>query len=169
MQEQNVIILPTCQLAYVRMTGPYPTSSVNAWQRVLEWLDARGHNVLVDAGFGLAIDDPRMTQADKLRYDAGVLVPSSWNDTDLAYVSLRKFCGGAYFKKRNVGCYQSLGRIVSEARDLLVPREGLIHDMARPVVTINYSYPSKTPPGEQIADICIPILADARLQPRVIH
>ena len=53
--------------------------------------------------------------------------------------------------------------------DVLVPREGLIHDLSRPVLTMNYSYPSITPPGEHVVDVCIPVLPDRRIEPRVIH
>ena len=50
-----------------------------------------------------------------------------------------------------------------------VPRAGLIHDVWRPVLTMNYSYPATTPAGEHVADVCIPVLPDRRIEPRVIH
>ena len=116
MQDLNVIFVSPCQLAYVRKVGPYATSSVAAWQRILDWLSARGHKAVDDVGYGLAIDDPRAIDASDLRYDACVKVPLTWTDADTGIVGLRQFCGGAYFKKRHVGSYGALGRIVSEAR-----------------------------------------------------
>jgi DNA gyrase inhibitor GyrI len=169
MHDLNTVFISPCQLAYVRMTGPYPEAAAAAWKRLLEWMDVRGHEAIDHVGFGLAIDDPRNTAADQLRYDAGVKVPVTWNSADAEYVSLRNFSGGAYFKKRHVGPYAELGTVVSETRDILVPREGLIHDMSRPVLTMNYSYPSLTPPHEQVCDVCIPVLPDRRVQPRVLH
>jgi AraC family transcriptional regulator len=169
MHDLNTVFIPPCQLAFVRMTGPYPIASAAAWQRLLDWMQARGHEAVDHVGFGLSIDDPRTTPADELRYDAGVKVPVTWDASDAAYVSLRNFSGGAYYKKRHVGSYAELGSVVSEARDILVPREGLIHDMSRPVLTMNYSYPSLTPPHEQVCDVCIPVLPDRRVQPRILH
>jgi AraC family transcriptional regulator len=169
MHDVNVIFIPPCQLAYVRMTGAYPASSVAAWQRLLDWLSARGHEVIGDVGFGLAIDDPRTVPAADLRYDACIRVPLTWTEADTHFVSLRKFRGGAFYKTRHVGSYSALGGVVSEARDVLVPREGLIHDLSRAVLTMYYSYPSATPAHEQVADVCIPVLPNARMKPRVLH
>lgn len=169
MHDLNTVFIPPCELAFVRMTGPYPQSSVAAWQRLLDWLTARGHEAVDHVGFGLAIDDPRSIPAEELRYDACVKLPVTWDISDAGIVSVRNFRGGAYFKIRHVGPYTALGSVVSEARDILVPREGLIHDMSRPVLTMNYSYPAQTPPHEQVADVCIPVLPDRRVQPRVLH
>ena len=62
-----------------------------------------------------------------------------------------------------------LRQVEREEGDVLVPRESLIHDLSRPVLTMNYSYPSITPPGEHVVDVCIPVLPDRRIEPRVIH
>lgn len=167
MPERNVIFIPPCQLSFVRMTGPYQASSVAAWQRLLDWLSDRGHSVIDEVGFGFALDDPRITPAENLRYDACVKSPVTWSDADAAFVGSQHFGGGAYFKIAHRGSYGMLGRAVSQARNVLLPREGLMHDASRPVLTMNYSYPSTTPPEEQLADICIPVLPDRRLEPRV--
>lgn len=169
MHDSNTLFVPPCQLAFIRMTGPYPTSSLAAWERLLEWISLQGHEVIDDVGFGLAIDDPRTTPAAELRYDACVKVPVTWSAADARIVGIRHFRGGAYFKQRYVGSYAAIGKAVSEARDILVPRAGLIHDVWRPVLTMNYSYPATTPAGEHVADVCIPILPDRRIEPRVIH
>lgn len=162
----NVIFIAPCQLAFVRKTGPYATSSAAAWSVVLDWLAARGHDVIDNAGFGIALDDPRETPQHRLRYDACVRKPATFSPADDAVVRIRHFEGGAYFITRHVGCYSLLGGIVSEARDVLVPRQGLIHDLSRPVLTINYSYPSQTLPEAQTADVCIPVVPDRRMTER---
>lgn len=169
MQETNVIFLPPCPLAYVRVTGPYPTASAQAWQRILDWLSKRGHEPVDGVGYGLSIDDPRRVPAQLLRYDACVKIPTTWSELDTGYVGLRQFRGGAYFMTRHTGSYGNLGRLVSEARDILIPRQGLVHDSARAVLTMNYSNPMQTPPGQQLADICIPVLPIERQAARVLH
>lgn len=140
------------------MSGPYPISSAAAWGVMLDWLAKRKHEAIGHVGYGMALDDPRTTRHEDLRYDACVRTPTTWSAIDTNYVQLKLFEGGAYAKTRHVGSYGALGRVVSKARDVLVPRQGLIHDMSRPVVTMNYSYPAETPPSEQISDVCIPVL-----------
>jgi AraC family transcriptional regulator len=169
MQELSTVFIAPCQLAFVRMTGAYPTASLAAWEKLLTWLSQRGHEIKDGVGYGLSIDDPRTTPEPELRYDACVKVPDTWSASDALIVGVRYFRGGAYFKQRFVGSYAQIGRSVAEARDILVPREGLIHDVWRPVLTMNYSYPSITAPSEQVADVCIPVLPDRRIEPRIIH
>jgi AraC family transcriptional regulator len=169
MQDLNTIFVQPCQLAFVRMTGAYPAASQAAWEQLLAWLSNRRHDVVDGVGYGLAIDDPRATPEAELRYDACVKVPVTWTSEDAKAVGIRHFRGGAYFKQRFVGSYLEIGKAVSEVRDVLVPREGLIHDVWRPVLTMNYSYPTATPSQEQVADICIPVLPDRRIEPRIVH
>lgn len=159
----NVIFIAPCTLAFVRMSGPYPEASLAAWNMLLDWLADRRHKVIGEHGIGIAHDDPRTTPHEHLRYDACIRKPATFSPQDSTVVRIQQFNGGAFFKTRHVGSYGALGNIVSQARDELVPRQGLIHDLSRPVLTINYSYPAQTPPGQQIADVCIPVLPDRRL------
>ncbi len=133
-------------------------SSAAAWGVMLDWLDKRGHEAIGHVGYGMALDDPRITSNDDLRYDACVRVPTTWSALDNKYVQLKLFDGGAYLKTRHIGSYGALGRVVSKARDELVPRQGLTHDLSRAVLTMNYSYPDETLPAEQVADVCIPVI-----------
>jgi DNA gyrase inhibitor GyrI len=154
----SVIFIAPCQLAFARMTGPYPISSAAAWGVMLDWLAKRNHEAIGHVGFGTALDDPRTTPKNDLRYDACVRTPATWSGSHAKYVQQKVFEGGAYAKTRHVGSYGELGRIVAAARDVLVPRHGLIHDMSRPIVTMRYSYPAETPPSEQVSDVCIPVI-----------
>lgn len=166
MTNRNVVFIAPSELAFVRVTGPYAASSVAAWARLLDWMAQRGHAAPDEVGFGLALDDPRTTLPELLRYDACVKRPTTFSDDDISIVTLKQFHGGAYFKTPHRGSYQMLGRAVSLARNELLPREGLMHDATRPVLTLNYSYPSTTLPEDQFAEICIPVFPDRRLMPR---
>jgi AraC family transcriptional regulator len=167
MTDHSVVFLPPCALVFVRASGPYPTSSSAAWSTLLAWLSDAGHTAPDHVGFGLALDDPRTTPAEQLRYDACVKRPATFSDRDLGGVSLQHFQGGAYYRFLHTGAYGLLGRAVSDARNVLLPREGLVHDPQRAVLTLNYSYPDSTPPEEQRAEICLPVLPNRRLWPRV--
>lgn len=165
----KVTFLKPAELAFVRVTGPYPVSSVAAWQVILDWLDKRGHEPIGHVGYGMALDDPRNVPSEELRYDACIIKPATWAPIDAETVRLKTFDGGAYLQVRHVGSYRELGLVVSEVRDVVIPREGLVQDGTRALITMNYSYPSKTPPGEQISDICIPVFPDRRETVRRPH
>lgn len=166
MSAVSVIFIAPRHLAFARMTGPYPVSSAAAWGVILDWLEKRKHEAIGHVGYGMALDDPRTTPADDLRYDACVGTPTTWTAADSNFVQLKFFDGGAYLKTRHIGSYGALGKVVARARDELVPRQGLIHDLNRPVLTMNYSYPDATPPSEQIADVCIPVMPNRRIVDR---
>lgn len=165
----KVTFLKPAQFAYVRMTGPYPVSSVAAWNVMLDWLAKNGHTPIGQVGYGMALDDPRIVPADELRYDACVIKPTTWTLDDSDTVALKEFDGGAYLQVRHVGSYRELGLVVSEVRDAVVPRQGLVQDKSRSLITMNYSHPAETAPDQQIADICIPVMPDRRQKERMPH
>lgn len=165
----KVTFLKPAELAFVRMTGPYPTSSAAAWRVILDWIDKAGHVPIGHVGYGMALDDPRSVPAEELRYDACIIKPSTWTKEDAQNIHLKPFDGGAYLQVRHVGSYRELGLVVSEVRDAVVPRQGLLQDQSRALITMFYSYPTDTPPGEQIADICIPVVPDRREKDRLPH
>lgn len=162
MSDVSVIFIAPRQLAFARITGPYPASSAAAWAVMLDWMATRNHAPIGHVGYGMALDDPRALEANALRYDACIELPATWTDADMALVQVKMFEGGAYLKTRHTGSYGALGPVVARARDELVPRRGLIHDLKRPVLTMYYSYPHETPPEKQIADVCIPVMPDRR-------
>lgn len=169
MIDGKLTFLRPANLAFVRATGPYPESSKQAWARLLEWLDKAGHVPVGLVGYGMALDDPRVVKSEDLRYDACVIKPTTWTSADAEIVRMKNFDGGAYLLVRRIGSYADLGAIVSNARNEMVPRSGLLRDDTRALVTINYSYPDQTEPSEQIADICIPVIPDRRENPRRPH
>lgn len=162
MSDVSVIFIAPRQLAFARMTGPYPVSSAAAWGVMLDWMDKRGHEPIGHVGYGMALDDPRAVRADDLRYDACVEVPTTWTDADMKFMQIKLFEGGAYLKTRHTGSYSALGRVVSCVRDEIIPRSGLTHDLKRPVLAMYHSYPHETLPDQQIADVCIPVMPNRR-------
>lgn len=164
----KVIFLPPSEFAFVRKVGPYPLSSAAAWDLMLEWLDKNGHVPVGHVGYGMALDDPRSVPADELRYDACVIKPTTWTlKDDGGAICLKNFDGGAYLQVRHVGSYRELGLIVSEVRDVVAPRQGLVKDNTRALITKHFSYPSEVSSNEQIADICIPVIPDRREKARL--
>jgi AraC family transcriptional regulator len=58
-------------VAYLRHTGPYGPQITEFWmKRVAPWMEA--NNLMQRARYGVALDDPHVTQPSQCRYDACV-------------------------------------------------------------------------------------------------
>lgn len=155
----RVLFFPTVHVAAVRSLGPYPQSSRSAWDRIFKWLDQRRQPYLPTVGYGLAYDNPQTSPAATLKYDACVPAPPEWLDSDKAFVERSTVQGGIFAVRRHTGPYDNIGTIISEVRDVWVPKSGLEIDHTRPVVSIFHDDPRTTPPEQQTAQVCLPVVA----------
>ena len=96
--------LPRHHIAYMRYVGPYGPHGIPAlWERLREWMRPRGIDGPGAIKLGIAHDDPDVTAVERLRYDAGVVVPDDFagdkwvNLTDVpgGRVAIRAFAGTA--------------------------------------------------------------------------
>jgi AraC family transcriptional regulator len=68
------------RVAYFRHVGPYGAAVSDLWQRTIyPWLAS--NNLLGNPRFGISLDDPGVTAAEKCRYDACVEVPAGFVGT----------------------------------------------------------------------------------------
>ena len=162
----SVRFIPPMKLAFVRARGPYAQSVGKAWQQMFEWLDERGHMTCTVRGYGLAHDDPQKTLSSQIRYDAAVQIPQTWEAADETLVHLKTFTGGSYTTQRYVGPYAQAGRMISQTRRDVLPRNGLAFDPSRPILCIYHSDPRVVGPQGQETDVCLPIMMDQRSKPR---
>jgi AraC family transcriptional regulator len=71
--------LPAVRLAYMRYAGPYGAHGIPAlWRRLHAWMEPRGLMTPDRITLGIAHDDPAITNAERCRYDAGVVVPDDF-------------------------------------------------------------------------------------------
>lgn len=157
--ESRVQFFPTVRVAYTRAIGAYPVSSQEAWKRLLGWLDRREPRYAPNRGFGLAHDNPQTTAAHGLRYDACVIEPPVWHDKDCEVMSRGVVPGGLYAVRRHAGPFLEVGAIISDVRDVWMPKTGLVFDGTRPVVAIFHQDPRITPPEQQTSQVCLPVLS----------
>jgi len=70
---------PARHVAYMRYVGPYGAHGIpELWTRFHRWMSARGLSVDTTIRLGVAHDDPAITQAEKCRYDACLVVPAAF-------------------------------------------------------------------------------------------
>lgn len=74
--------LPSIRIAYVRHVGPYGMGNVEAMRKIKEW--GVENNLMFGEGVivGISHDDPRTTQPEQCRYDAGIAISDDFNLDD---------------------------------------------------------------------------------------
>jgi len=100
----EVKAFPGQHVAYMRYVGPYGAHGIPAlWERFRKWMQTRDLRIAETVRLGVAYDDPRVTDPERCRYDACVVVPADFvadrwvNVTDLpgGRCAVAAFAGGA--------------------------------------------------------------------------
>jgi AraC family transcriptional regulator len=143
-------------VAYLRHVGPYGQALSDFWMTTVDpWMQANG--LYGKPRYGISHDDPGITAADKLRYDAAVEVPPDFSGAGNHQMTV--IPGGKYA----VGEFEGDNREVGEAwmwmlREWL-PASGMQLD-ARPAFE---HYPVAAGQDESTGkfqcEICIPVTA----------
>ncbi len=102
----HIEILEPMRVVCVRHIGPYDEVST-AWRRLYEWA---GRNGMLGPGvrhIGISHDDPQLTPADRIRYDACLVLDALPGPADGDIVATT-IAGGEYAVIEHVGGYESL-------------------------------------------------------------
>ena len=150
----KVIERASVKITYLRHVGPYSQPLAAFWQRtVYPWMAA--NDQLGQPRYGISLDDPTITAADKFRYDAGVevrgkiTVPANSQTTTIP--------GGQYAVTAFRGTAEQIGGVWEAMLREWLPDSGLQLD-ARPFLecyAADASYDPKT--GMFTCDIAIPV------------
>ncbi len=77
LSETKVAHLAQLHVAFIRHVGPYETVTDILWQKLADW--AKSKRSPVDLTFlGIAQDAPGLTAPERLRFDAGIVVPEEF-------------------------------------------------------------------------------------------
>jgi AraC family transcriptional regulator len=146
--------LPSMKVAFARHIGPYQ-NCCRAWEKLCgdpEVQKRIGPNTLI---LGISYDDPDVTDADKLRYDAAVTVADD-AFTPGPGIGFQTIAGGRYAVIRHVGSYSGLAEVYRQIFGEWLPDSGQgLRDA--PPLEIYRNCPDSTPEAELITDICIPL------------
>jgi len=142
------------RVAYLRHVGPYGKPVSDFWMKKVDpWMETNG--LYGKPRYGISLDDPGITAAEKLRYDAAVEVPEDFVGAGDHHMTV--IPGGKYA----AGKFRGTDKQVGEAwawllRDWL-PGSGMQLD-ARPFFEyypVDATYDPKT--GEFECEIVIPV------------
>jgi len=139
--------------AFIRHVGPYNQVGA-AWERLCDWAGARalfGSNMRF---FGACYDDPEVTPAEKIRYDACLTVDDSVQGE--GEVGVQMLGGGRYAVTLHEGPYERLNETYAAlygrwfAASRYEPGPG-------PCLEFYLNDPNSTEPEDLLTEICVPI------------
>ena len=145
--------LPEYHVAYVRKMGPYgPETCGQAFNELCQWAGPRGH-LAKGITFGLYLDNPEVTPAEKCRVDACVTIPPG---TEVeSPIAIQTIASGPH-----AVCHFEL-----HATDFTQAWQDAIawffsngHQSAdAPCYERYHTTPEQHPDGKWVFDICLPI------------
>ncbi len=141
------------RLAFMRHMGPYDQVGP-LWEKFLVFAMRNGMLVPNMQMLGVPHDDPRVTPAEKLRYDACITVNASFEPRD--EVGVQEIHGGDYAVVTHRGSYDGLGDVYDTLIGSWLPSSGR-EPGDGPAFEIYRNSPRDTPPAELITDIFVPL------------
>lgn len=107
-------------VAFLRHLGPYERVDPALWTRLVAW--AKGRGIAHGLCLGIGHDSPSVTRPQKLRFDAGVLVPDGTRPA--RGVGVQHLEAGLFAVTTHVGAYATLPAAYPEVfqRSMRLPR-----------------------------------------------
>lgn len=152
--EAKIERMEPLRVAFVRHVGPYEQCGA-AWGRLCGWAGPRGLLGPRAQMFGLCHDDPDVTPADKIRYDACLVVGA-----DVAAdgpVGVQETVGGDYAVTRHHGAYSGFADTYATLMGQWLPAHGYEPLPGLPSIEFYRNSPDQTPEEQLVTDICVPV------------
>ncbi len=151
--EVSIKRLQPLRVAFVRHIGPYSQCG-SAWETLCRRLGSQGR-IGPDAKFiGLSYDDPDVTPAERLRYDA--CVPVSPAVEPEGEVGVQVIEGGEYAMTLHRGPYERLAETYARLCGQWIPRSGRTV-RAAPALELYLNHAENTPPADLATEIYMPL------------
>jgi AraC family transcriptional regulator len=113
--------LPPMRIVFLRHVGPYEQVGTT-WTRLMGWAGARGLVGPSMKTIGIVHDDPDVTPADKIRYDAGLVVSRPVQPE--GEFGVLELAGGRCAVATHKGSYQGLGQVYQRIYGGWLPKSG---------------------------------------------
>jgi len=147
--------LPTQRVAYMRYVGPYGAHGIpELWHRFATWIRARGFDLEKTTRLGVGRDDPAITQADKCRYDACLVVPGDFQPDRL--VNVTEIPGGRFAVASFTGTAHDIERAWDRVFKTWLPDSGFQPD-DRPCLEIYRGRSVDEKTGIFRCELCLPV------------
>ena len=141
------------RVAFVRHTGPYDQCGA-AWGKLCSHLGAAGLLGGSPRFIGLSYDDPEVTPADKIRYDACVEVDDSFQPE--GEIGVQVLPGGDFARTTHFGPYENLKHTYAALLGQWLPEAGRKFKI-EPTREVYLNDPESTDPQDLVTDIFLPL------------
>lgn len=149
----QIVSLPPQKIAFIRHTGPYDQVGP-AFDKLMMWAGPHGLIVPGLKVLGVCYDDPNITAAEKIRYDAAITVD---DDVDAeGEVGVRELAGGPYAVVCHQGPYNELGTTYDFMYGRWLSSMGYEPADAPPFEHY-LNGPESTEPEELLTDVHVPL------------
>ena len=153
MHHVEIVEQPARRLIALAHKGPYLGIGA-VFQRLFTWAEPRGLATPDTSGIGIFYDDPKSVAPAALRSDACI---ETGPDTNVeAPFRIVELAGGPHAVLHFKGPYSDLENVYGWLFGKWLPGSG--RDAAdRPAFEIYLNDPARTPPGDLLTDICLPL------------
>jgi len=151
--EVKIVTEDEVRVAFVRHTGPYELCST-AWSKLCTQLGAEGRLGGDNRFIGLSYDDPEVTPADKVRYDACVTVDEGFEPS--GEVGLQVLPGGSFARCTHFGPYEDLKHTYGKLMGQWLPKSNRRFKLD-PTREVYFNDPESTEPEDLVTDIFLPL------------
>jgi AraC family transcriptional regulator len=141
------------RVAFVRHVGPYHQAG-KAWEKLCTHLGKEGYLGPNCKFIGICYDDPEVTPAEKIRYDACITVDENFVQEE--EIAVQTIGGGEYAVTTHFGPYDNLSQTYSRFfRDWLINSDREISQ--DPCMEFYLNDPESTDPEDLLTDVCLPL------------
>jgi AraC family transcriptional regulator len=149
----DIQTLDPTHVAFIRHVGPYHEVG-ETWQRLFGWAGMSGLLGPMTRTFGLCYDDPAVTAADKLRYDACIVAKEGFQPQ--GDVGVQEVAGGEYATVVHEGPYEEFQQTYAWLLGEWFPASGRT-PAAGPCIEFYLNDPRSTAPADLRTRICVPM------------
>jgi AraC family transcriptional regulator len=148
--------VPPTPLVFVRHVGPY-TDVSSAWQRLFTWAGMRGHLSRPFRMIGVPHDDPRLTDAGHVRYDACLAFDAGGSGLEpQGDIGVQEIGGGEYAVIEHRGAYEGLDDTYQYLFGEWLPASGR-EPADRPAFEVYLNSPRDTAPADLRTEVHLPL------------
>lgn len=150
----RIVDLEPRRVAFCRHIGPYEGVH-GVWADIMSWAHQNGLVGRTTEVFGLTYDDPHVTEPDRIRYDACVVVNDDVQPVGSVGVQEVSFGRCAVF--RHKGAYDRLDESYKKFFvDWLMESGYELRDY--PSMNVHVNHPHDTPTDELLTDVYVPLV-----------
>jgi AraC family transcriptional regulator len=151
--EVRIETLAPQKVAFLRHVGPYEGVS-QTWCKLEAWAGQHG---LLGPGtklIGISHDNPHVTPAEKLRYDACIATDQPFEP--VGEIGVQEIPGGEYVVVTHRGPYEKLADTYAWLYGDWLPQSGR-EPAESPGFQLHHNTPPETPPEDLVTDIYVPL------------